>query len=173
MGSLGQKFAKTKARLKTPWARRRGHEIQSILFACTHNAIRSPMAEALMRHYHPDKVKISSCGIAPEPYTDPFAIAVMAEAGLDITHHAAQSFDEIDGTYDMIIALSPEAMHHAVDLTEKFKCDVLFWRLLDPSYVEGNRESRLEAYREVRDELSRYILKEFPILPPETPRELG
>ena len=137
----------------------------AVLFACTMNAIRSPMAEALMRHFHGKQIWVESvCVHKGEP--DPMAIVVMDEIGIDITKHRPRSFEEMeDNFFDLVISLSPEAQHHAVEMTRTMSCEVEFWNTLDPSMFEGSREQRLEIYRQVRDQLERHILKRFPLAP--------
>jgi protein-tyrosine-phosphatase len=134
----------------------------SVLFACTLNSIRSPMAAALMRKLHGRRVFIDSVGVRTAP-VDPFAVAVMAEIGVDIKDHHAKSFDELEDTsFDLVISLSPDAQHTAVELTRSMACDVEFWPVLDPTGMEGNREETLSAYRMVRDQLQKRILERFP-----------
>ncbi|HEY1506506.1 MAG TPA: arsenate reductase ArsC [Stellaceae bacterium] len=134
----------------------------SVLFACTLNSIRSPMAAALMRRLHGRRVFIDSVGVRAAP-ADPFAVAVMAEIGVDIRDHHAKSFDELEDTsFDLVISLSPDAQHTAVELTRSVACDVEFWPVLDPTGMEGNREETLSAYRMVRDQLQKRILERFP-----------
>ena len=129
------------------------------------NAIRSPMAEALMRHFHGRRVWVESIGVH-KGEVDPFAIAVMDEIGIDISRHHPRSFDELEDTsFDLVISLSPEAQHHAVEMTRSMACEVEFWNTLDPSVVEGSRDSRMEVYRQVRDQLERHILERFPLAP--------
>jgi protein-tyrosine-phosphatase len=135
----------------------------SVLFACTLNAVRSPMAEALMKHFHGKRIYCDSVGVRTEDI-DPLAVEVMGEIGLDLKRHMGKSFEELsDLSYDLVITLSPEAQHRAMELTRHMACDVEYWRTFDPSAVEGNRETRLDAYRQVRDELKRRILKRFPL----------
>ena len=140
-----------------------GRDLPSaVLFACTMNAIRSPMAEALMRHYHGRQVWVRSVGVH-KGLLDPFAVIVMDEIGIDIARHQPSTFDELEDTsFDIVISLSPEAQHHAVEMTRTMSCDVEFWNTLDPSLIEGSRETRLDVYRHVRDYLSRQILLRFP-----------
>jgi protein-tyrosine-phosphatase len=134
----------------------------SILFACTHNAIRSPIAEALMKRLHGRRVFVQSVGVRVEP-VDPFAIAVMDEIGLDIAGHRGRSFDDLEDDYfDLVISLSPEAQHRAVELTRNASCEIEFWPTLDPSIIEGSREVRLEAYRGLRDDLLARLQRRFP-----------
>lgn len=138
----------------------------AVLFCCTMNAIRSPMAEALMKHHWGTKIFVDSVGARPTGDVDGFSIAVMQEIGIDISNHTPKSFDELeDGYFDLIVALSPEAQHHAVEMTRTMACDVEFWNTFDPSVIDGGREMKLDAYRQVRDQLVRKITQRFP--PPE------
>ncbi|EKV27278.1 Arsenate reductase [Caenispirillum salinarum AK4] len=135
---------------------------QAVLFACTMNAIRSPMAEGIMKRHHGTRVFVDSVGVR-KGELDPFVIAVMDEVGIDVSGHRPKTFEELeDGSFDVIVSLSPEAQHSAVEMTRTMACDVLFWNTFDPAIVEGTREMRLDAYRQVRDELTRRILDTFP-----------
>jgi protein-tyrosine-phosphatase len=135
----------------------------SVLFCCTMNALRSPMAEAMLKHLHGRHIYVDSVGVRQGPI-DEFAVAVMDELGIDITKHKAKSFENLeDGSFDLIISLSPEAQHRAVDMTRTMAAEVEFWNTFDPSVVEGSREAILEAYRQVRDQLMRRILQRFPL----------
>ena len=129
----------------------------AILFSCSFNAVRSPMAEGLTRLYFGREMYVASAGVrSGEP--DGFAAAVMDEIGVDITGHHPHTFEDLeDSSFDLIVTLSPEAHHKALEFTRTLACDVLYWPTIDPTAVEGSRERRLEAYREVRDGLSRRI----------------
>lgn len=135
----------------------------SVLFCCTFNAVRSPMAEAILKYLHGSQIFVDSVGVRADE-VDGFVIAVMDEIGIDVTKHRAKTFDDLeDESFDLIISLSPEAQHKAVDMTRTMACDVEFWNTLDPTIVEGSREERLEAYRMVRDGLMRRIRERFPM----------
>ncbi|MBF0251764.1 MAG: arsenate reductase ArsC [Alphaproteobacteria bacterium] len=135
----------------------------AVLFACTMNSIRSPMAAAILRHFHGRDVFVDSVGVRALD-VDGFAVAVMEEIGIDISNHVAKTFDDLEDTsFDLVISLSPEAQHKAVDLTRYMSCEVEFWHTFDPSVIEGSREERLKAYREVRDELVAKIKEHFPL----------
>lgn len=137
----------------------------SVLFACTFNAIRSPMAEALLRHLHGRRIYVESVGVRSAEI-DPFAVAAMDEIGIDLRRHRSKTFDELEDTsFDLVVSLSPEAQHSAVELTRTMSCELEFWPVLDPTAVEGSREETLEAYRRVRDHLRRRILERFPLSP--------
>ncbi len=137
----------------------------TVLFACTYNATRSPMAAALLRHFHGLTVTVRSVGVFKGDL-DPFAVAAMEEIGIDIGGHRPATFDELeDATFDLVVSLSPEAQHHAVEMTRGAARDVVFWNIFDPTMIEGSREMRLEAYRGVRDTLKVRILELFPLSP--------
>ncbi len=133
----------------------------AVLFACTQNSVRSPMAEGLLKHFLGHRVYVDSCGVRTSE-VDGFAVAVMEEIGIDISKHRAKSFDNLEDTsFDLILSLSPEAQHSAVELTRTMACEVEFWNTFDPSMVEGSREVRLDAYRKVRDQLETRIHQRF------------
>jgi protein-tyrosine-phosphatase len=137
---------------------------QAVLFACGLNSVRSPMAESLLRHMFPHALYVKSAG-ARKGELDPFAVAVMAELGQDISLHKPTTFEELDDweglNFDLIITLAPEAHHRALELTRTLAADVEYWPTHDPSGVEGNREQKLEAYREACDSLLARIRKRF------------
>jgi protein-tyrosine-phosphatase len=136
----------------------------SVLFCCTYNSIRSPMAEGLLKQMHGTRIFVDSVGVRSQEI-DGFVIAVMDEIGIDLVKHRAKTFDDLEDTsFDLIVSLSPEAQHKAVDMTRTMACDVEFWNTLDPSIIEGSREDRLEAYRQVRDGLMQRIRRRFPVI---------
>ncbi len=133
----------------------------AVLFACSQNAVRSPMAEGLMKHLYGQHVFVDSVGVRAGE-VDPFVIAVMDELGVDISKHKPRSFDELEDTsFDLIISLTPEAQHKAVDLTRAMAADVEYWPTHDPTLAQGSRDQRLNAYREVRDSLMARIKERF------------
>src|SRR6185369_3100772 len=136
----------------------------AVLFCCTMNSVRSPMAEAILKQIHGQRIFVDSVGVRAQEI-DGFVIAVLDEIGIDIAKHKSKTFDDLeDESFDLIISLSPEAQHKAVDMTRTMACDVEFWNTMDPSIVEGSREERLEAYRTVRDGLMKRIRQRFPAL---------
>lgn len=138
----------------------------AVLFACTHNAVRSAMAEGIMKHLLGHRIYVDSAGVRPADEPDPFAVQVMDEIGIDIADHRPKAFDDLeDDSFDEVISLSPEAQHRAVEMTRVMACDVVFWNTFDPTVVEGNREGRLDAYRQVRDQLIKRIRQHFGIAP--------
>ena len=135
----------------------------SVLFACSANSIRSPMAEAILKHLLGQRVYVDSVGVRAREI-DGFAVAAMQEIGIDVERHRSKAFDELEDTsFDLVITLSPEAQHRAVEMTRTMACDVEFWNTLDPSIVDGTREMRLDAYRQVRDQLMARIKARFPL----------
>ena len=136
----------------------------ALLFACTHNVIRSPMAAAFARHFYGNRVFIASCGVRPgEP--DPFVATVMDEIGIDLRKHRPQSFADLeDSSFDIVISLSPEAHHRALELTRTMAIAAEYWPTLDPSATAGSREQILDTYREVRDGLLKRIRGRFGTL---------
>ena len=136
----------------------------NILFACTMNTVRSPMAAALMRHLAGESLYVESAGVRAGAL-DPLAVEAMEEIGLKIGHHLPRRFEDLeDGSFDLVITLSPEAQHKAVELTRTAATQVEYWPTIDPTAVEGSREQRLAAYRAVRDQLAERLKQRFSSL---------
>ena len=137
---------------------------QSVLFACGLNSIRSPMAMAIAHWLYGKSIYVGSAGVN-KGELDPFAVAAMEEIGLDIAKHKPQTFEELDDweglNFDLIVTLSPEAHHKALNLTRVLASDVEYWPTPDPTAAEGSREQRLDAYRAVRDQLTGRIKARF------------
>ncbi len=134
---------------------------QSVLFACTYNAIRSPMAEALAKHFFGRQIYFASAGLRSGEL-DGFAVAVMDELGMGIAKHKPQTFEDLeDASFDLIVTLSPEAHHKALEFTRTLAVDVVYWPTIDPTAVQGSREAILSAYRGVRDSLQKRIMEAF------------
>ncbi len=133
----------------------------AVLFACTLNAIRSPMAASLMKHLYGRNIYVESCGVrAGTP--DPLAVAVMEEMGIDLSQFQPKSFETLaDTSFDLIIALSPQARHKALELTRSMAVEVEYWKVPDPSAYDGSREQRLAAYRDARDTIFKFLKEHF------------
>lgn len=115
------------------------------------------MAEAFGRYYFGRSVYFASAGVR-RGELDPLAAAVMEEIGIDIAGHRPHTFEDLeDASFDLIVTLSPEAHHKALEFTRALAVDVVYWPTLDPSAVEGTREHVLQAYRSVRDSLATRI----------------
>src|SRR5262249_13470805 len=137
---------------------------QAVLFACGLNSVRSPMAAALYRRMLGRTSYVGSAGVR-KGELDPFAVAAMDEVGIDIAKHKPMTFEELEDweglNFDLIVTLSPEAHHKALELTRTLAADVEYWPTPDPTDAAGNREQRLEAYRAVRDMLAQRIKARF------------
>jgi protein-tyrosine-phosphatase len=137
---------------------------QAVLFACGYNAVRSPIAAALLRHLTGGAIYVESVGVRPgEP--DPFAAVVLDEIGLDIGRHRPRTFEDLEDAeglnFDLIVSLAPEAHHKALEVTRTVAAETEYWPTPDATAVSGNREQMLDAYREVRDLLFARIRERF------------
>jgi protein-tyrosine-phosphatase len=149
---------------------RRPKRIQSVLFVCAFNSVRSPMAEALARHYFGKSIYVQSAGVRKSE-ADGFMVAALDEIGIDASRHKPRTLDELEEweglNFDLIVSLSPEAHHAALELTRTVAADVEYWPTPDPTLAQGTREQMLDAYRDVRDGLSyriRLKLKSAPVV---------
>jgi protein-tyrosine-phosphatase len=137
---------------------------RSVLFACGLNSLRSPMAAYLFGHLIGPSVPVRSAGVQTAGL-DPFAVAAMAEIGIDMAGHRPVTFEELEDLegldFGLIVTLSPKAHHKAVELTYRLSAAVEYWPTPDPSAIEGSREQRMHAYRDVREQLSRHIVERF------------
>ena len=125
----------------------------SLLFACSENSVRSPMAEALAKRLYGQAVYVESVGVRARE-VDGFAVAALDELGIDVHRHHAQTFEDVDpSSFELIVTLSPEAHHRALEFTRGTAAEVEYWPIPDPSAVEGSREARLDAYRHTRDQI--------------------
>ena len=123
----------------------------SVLFACTQNSIRSPIAERLAKRLYGHASFVDSVGVQAGEL-DPFAAAVLDEVGIDGGSHRSKTFEDVEpSSFELIVSLSPEAHHSALEFTRSAATDVEYWPVPDPSVVEGSRETRLDAYRRGRD----------------------
>jgi protein-tyrosine-phosphatase len=133
----------------------------AMLFACTYNAVRSPMAAAIMRHLYGTHCYVDSAGVRVGAL-DPLAVEVLAEIGIDLTAHRPKTFAELeDSSFDLIVSLSPEAHHKALEFTRVMAVEAEYWPTIDPTAHEGSRDQRLDVYRAVRDGLLRKIKTRF------------
>jgi protein-tyrosine-phosphatase len=135
----------------------------AVLFACTMNTVRSVMAAAILRHLAGRRAYVRSAGVsAGEP--DPFVAVVMDEIGIDVSTHHPHTIEQLhDTSFDLIVTLSPEAHHQALELTRTMAVDVEYWPTLDATMMlgQGSREQVLATYRGVRDQLFRKIRSRF------------
>ncbi len=135
---------------------------QAVLFVCNHNVIRSPMAAGLMQRRFGRTIWVESAGVRVGEPPDPFAAAAMDEVGVDISRHRPRALEALeDSNFDLIVTLTPEAHHKALDWTRTMAADVEYWPTFDPSLAQGSREQRLDEYRAVRDALDKRIATRF------------
>ena len=139
----------------------------SVLFCCDYNAVRSPMAEGLMKKFYGQKTYIQSAGVHNDLEIDGFAIAVCNELGIELARHRSRSFDEMQqwgddlSGFELIVALSPASQRQALEFTRYFQLDVEYWPTLDPTGIGEGRDAKLSAYRQARDQISTRMLARF------------
>ena len=132
---------------------------QSILFCCDHNAVRSPMAEGIMKKLYGTGTYVQSVGVINDLEIDGFSIAVCDEIGVELSRHRSRSFDEMErwgddlSSFDLIVALSPASQRRALELTHLFHLIVEYWPILDPTGIGETREMKLASYRQTRDQI--------------------
>ena len=133
----------------------------SVLFVCTLNAVRSPMAAALLRALRGREIYVESAGVEAGAL-DPLAVEVMGEIGISMAAHHPRCFEDLqDGSFDLVVALSAEAQARALELGRKNATQIEHWPTMDPTGGEGTAEQRRAAYRAVRDTLRRQIAARF------------
>ena len=139
----------------------------SVLFCCDHNAVRSPMAEGLMKKLYGQEAYVQSAGVKNDIEIDGFSVAVCKELGIELSRHRSRSFEEMQqwgddlGQFDLVIALSPASQRQALELTRFFHLDVEYWPVMDPSGIGETREARLAAYRQARDQIKAQLIRRF------------
>jgi len=132
---------------------------QSILFCCDHNAVRSPMAEGIMKKFYGTGTYVQSVGVKNDLEIDGFSIAVCQELNVELSRHRSRSFDEMEqwgddlSSFDLVVALSPASQRRALELTRVFHLEVEYWPILDPTGLGGTREDKLDSYRQSRDQI--------------------
>ena len=131
----------------------------SVLFCCDHNAVRSPMAEGLMKKYYGTDTYVQSAGVKSDLEIDGFAIAVCDEVGVELSRHRSRSFDEMEqwgddmSSFDLVVALSPASQRRALELTRIFHLDVTYWPIMDPTGLGETRDAKLHSYRQTRNQI--------------------
>jgi protein-tyrosine-phosphatase len=140
---------------------------QSVLFCCDHNAVRSPMAEGIMKKFYGTGTYVQSVGVHNDMEIDGFSIAVCQEMDVELSRHRSRSFDEMEqwgddlSSFDLVIALSPASQRRALELTRYFHLDVEYWPILDPTGLGETREAKLDQYRKARDQIVARIKDRF------------
>ena len=139
----------------------------SILFCCDHNAVRSPMAEGLMKQMYGQRAYVQSAGVHIDMEIDGFSIAVCKELGIELSRHRSRSFTEMQewgddlGQFDLIVALSPASQRLALELTRFYHLNVEYWPIIDPTGLGEGRDAKLSAYRQARDQIRDRVLGRF------------
>ena len=140
---------------------------QSVLFCCDHNAVRSPMAEGMMKAFYGQDTYVQSAGVYNDMEIDGFSVAVCQELGIELARHRSRSFDEMQewgddlSGFDLVVALSPASQRHALDLTRVFHLTVEYWPILDPTGMGETRDAKLAQYRQSRDQIKARMLERF------------
>ena len=140
---------------------------QSVLFCCDHNAVRSPMAEGLMKKLYGHETYVQSPGVLADMDVDRFAIAVCAELGIELARHKTRSFDEMQKlgdeiySFDLIVALSPASQREAEEITRFYALQVEYWPIMDPTATGESRDQKLDAYRQARDQIIERLIAKF------------
>ncbi len=140
---------------------------QSVLFCCDHNAVRSPMAEGLMKFFYGTEIYVQSAGVKNDLDIDGFSVSVCSELGVELSRHRTRSFEEMQewgddlSGFDLVVALSPASQRQALELTRYYHLDVEYWPILDPTGLGEGREEKLNSYRQARDQIKERILKRF------------
>ncbi len=136
----------------------------AVLFACTLNAVRSPMAEMLLRRRAENRIYVTSVGVEAGQL-DPFATVVMAELGLDFATHRPKAFDDLwETSFDLVITLSAEAHACATEWASGYAIALEHWETPDPATIDGTRDQRLMGYRTLRDRINRMVADRFEYL---------
>ena len=136
---------------------------QSILFCCDHNAVRSPMAEGIMKKFYGTGTYVQSVGVPNDMEIDGFCIAVCQEIGVELSRHRSRSFDEMEqwgddlSSFDLVVALSPASQRRALELTRYFHLEVEYWPIMDPTGLGETREAKLDSYRQTRDQIIKHL----------------
>jgi protein-tyrosine-phosphatase len=132
---------------------------QSVLFCCDHNAVRSPMAEGIMKQFYGTDTYVQSVGVKNDLEIDGFSIAVCKELNVELSRHRSRSFDEMEewgedlSSFDLVVALSPASQRRALELTRFYHIDVEYWPILDQTGLGESREAKLVSYRQARDQV--------------------
>jgi protein-tyrosine-phosphatase len=141
---------------------------QSVLFCCDHNAVRSPMAEGLLKKLHGNRIYVQSAGVMHDLEIDGFTIAVCRELSVEMAEHKARSFQEMEAwgdqidSYDLIVAMSPAAQRAALELTRWYSIELEYWPILDPTGIGETRDAKLDSYRQTRDQILTRLRQRFP-----------
>lgn len=126
-----------------------------VLILCTGNSARSQMAEGLLRRLGEGSLMVASAGTAPSTI-HPMAVRVMSEIDIDITDQRSKHLDEfLESPFDDVITVCDSAAESCPVFPGR--AQRTHWSLPDPAAVSGDEESRLAAFREVRETLEHHL----------------
>lgn len=137
------------------------------------------MAEGMMKKYYGKRIFVQSAGVKSEMDVDGFSVAVCEEIGVPLSDHKARSFDEMQewgddlSAYDLIVALSPASQRRVLELTRYHHLDVEYWPIMDPTGLGAQREEKLVAYRQTRDQIRDHMVSRFGPPVEEDLRQVG
>jgi arsenate reductase (thioredoxin) len=127
-----------------------------VLLLCTENACRSQMAEGLVNHDLASRVQAFSAGVRPGR-VNPRAIQVMAELGIDISHHRSKSVDDLsEKQFDLVITVCDQAREQCPVFFGP--AEVLHVGFPDPARATGTEDEIMVAFRHIRDEMRRQLI---------------
>jgi len=132
---------------------------QSVLFCCDHNAVRSPMAESIMKKFYGTDTYVQSVGVYNDMEIDGFSVAVCQELDVELSRHRSRSFDDMEewgdelSSFDLVIALSPASQRRALKLTRFSHIEVEYWPIMNPTGLGETRSAKLDQYRKARDQI--------------------
>lgn len=132
---------------------------KSILILCTGNSARSQMAEGLLKHICGNEFEIFSAGTKPTSVR-PEAIKALSEIGINISDYRSKSVDEfVSREIDYVLTVCVNAKENCPYFPAKTK--VIHHGFIDPAEFSGDEETRISAFRKVRDEIQAYFEKDF------------
>ena len=134
-------------------------EKEKVLILCTGNSARSQMAEGLLKHMAKSAYEVGSAGTKPS-IVRPEAIKVLAEIDIDISNNRSKSIDEFASEeIDYVLTVCDNAKENCPYFPAKTK--LIHHAFADPAAVQGDEETRLNAFRKVRDEIREYFETDF------------
>ncbi len=125
------------------------------------------MAEGIMKKFYGTGTYVQSVGVKNDMEIDGFSIAVCQEINVELSRHRSRSFDEMEqwgddlSSFDLVVALSPASQRRALELTRFFHLDVDYWPIMDPTGLGENRESKLQMYRQSRDQIIEKLISRW------------
>ncbi len=125
------------------------------------------MAEGLMKKFYGAETYVQSAGVHSDLDIDGFAVSVCQEIGIELARHRSRSFEEMQmwgddlSGFDLVVALSPASQRQALELTRFYHLDVEYWPTLDPTGLGEARDTKLDAYRQTRDQIIARLLERF------------